>query len=149
MSDETAKIAAIAIKPEHYASMREVPEAQVGADGIEGSAWTTSVRRVTLLFAEQWADVQRELGAQIPWHARRANVLVSGLHPRDVLKRRIRLGEVELVVHGETRPCERMDQAYMGLKAALKRDLRGGVYGSVARPGRIAVGDTVEVLEES
>ncbi len=141
------RITAIAIKPDHYAPMREVAEANIRDDGIEGSAWASSVRRVTLLFAEQWAEVQDELGAELPWHLRRANVLVSGLHPRDVMKKRLRLGGVELEILGETKPCERMDQAHQGLKAALKRDMRGGVYGSVLQPGRIAVGDTVSVFE--
>lgn len=143
------RIVAIAIKPEHYAPMAEVPEAGVREDGIEGSAWATSVRRVTLLFAEQWAEVQRELGVEIPWHVRRANVLVSGMHPKDVMRKRIRLGTVELLIHGETKPCERMDDAHPGLKAVLRPDLRGGVYGSVVQPGRIAVGDTVALIPES
>lgn len=140
------KIIAIAIKPDHYAPMREVTEANLRDDGIEGSAWASSVRRVTLLFAEQWAEVQDELGVELPWHLRRANVLVSGLHPRDVMKKRLRLGGADLQIYGETKPCERMDQAHPGLKTALKRDMRGGVYGSVLLPGRIAVGDTVSVL---
>lgn len=149
MDAMNGKIVAIAIKPDHHAPMREVDEAAVAEEGIEGSAWASSVRRVTLLFAEQWDEVQRELGVELPWHIRRANVLVSGLHPRDVMKRRVRLGGVELEIHGETKPCERMDEAHMGLQAALKRDLRGGVYGSVVRAGQIRMGDTVCVLDES
>lgn len=149
MADVSAKIAALAIKPAHYAPMQEVPEVSVTAEGIEGSAWATSVRRVTLLFEEQWDEVQRELGATIPWPTRRANVLISGLRPQQVMKKRIRLGEVELDIHGETKPCERMDQAHGGLQGALKPDMRGGVYGSVARAGRIRVGDTVVILEQS
>lgn len=149
MAEIAAKITGLAIKPAHYAPMQEVPEVSVTAEGIEGSAWATSVRRVTLLFQEQWDEVQRELGATIPWPTRRANVLVAGLNPQQIMKMRVRLGEVELDIHGETKPCERMDQAHDGLKNALKPDMRGGVYGSVVRPGRIRVGDTVTVLGES
>lgn len=149
MADVSAKIAGLAIKPAHYAPMQEVPEVSVTAEGIEGSAWATSVRRVTLLFQEQWDEVQRELDATISWPTRRANVLIAGLRPQQIMKKRVRLGEVELDIHGETKPCERMDQAHNGLKNALKPDMRGGVYGSVVRPGRICVGDTVTVVGES
>jgi MOSC domain-containing protein YiiM len=149
MTQSSAKVSAIAIKPGHRAPMAEVPEVVVTEEGLSGSAWATSVRRVTLLFAEQWEEVQRELGAELPWHIRRANVLVSGLHPRDVLKKRVRLGEIELRIHGETKPCGRMDEAHPGLRGALKPDYRGGVYGTVLKPGRIAIGDTVTVLDES
>lgn len=149
MTDISGKISALAIKPAHYAPMQEVGEFFVTPEGIEGSAWASSVRRITLLFQEQWDEVQRDLGATIPWPTRRANVLVSGLRPQQLLKKRVLLGDVELDIHGETKPCERMDQAHDGLKNALKPDLRGGVYGSVVRPGRIRVGDTVCVLGES
>lgn len=146
MAEIQGRIAGLAVKPAHYAPMQEVAEVSVGAEGIQGSAWATSVRRITLLFQEQWDEVQRELDAAIPWPTRRANVLISGLRPQQLMKQRVRLGEVELLIHGETKPCERMDQAHDGLKDALKPDLRGGVYGSVVRPGRIRMGDTVTVL---
>jgi MOSC domain-containing protein YiiM len=149
MGDLSGKIEAIALKTDHRAPMREVTEANVFEDRIEGSAWATSVRGVTVLFVEQWEEVMRELGASLPWHARRANILVSGLLPSDVMKKRLRLGALELQIHGETRPCERMDEAHMGFQAALKPDMRGGVYESVARPGRIVVGDTVSIVDQS
>ncbi len=149
MPEPVGKVTGLAIKPAHYAPLQEVPDVSVTSEGIEGSAWASTVRRVTLLFQEQWDEVQRELDATIPWPTRRANVLIAGLRPQQLMKQRVRLGEVELDIHGETKPCERMDQAHEGLKNALKLDLRGGVYGSVVRPGRIRVGDTVTLLGES
>lgn len=149
MPELAGKVTGLAVKPAHYAPLQEVPEVSVTPEGIEGNAWASTARRITLLFQEQWDEVQRELDATIPWPTRRANVLVAGLHPRQLLKQRVRLGDVELDIHGETKPCERMDQAHDGLKNALKPDLRGGVYGSVVRPGQIRVGDTITVLGES
>jgi len=143
------RVEGLAIKPAHYAPLREVEAIAVTEDGIEGSAFATSVRRVTLLFAEQWDEIQRELGASLPWPLRRANVLVSGLRPQQLLKKTVRLGEVELRIHGETKPCGRMDDAHPGLKRALKTDCRGGVYGSVLRTGQIRVGDTIALVAES
>jgi MOSC domain-containing protein YiiM len=149
LNDIAGKVSGLAVKPAHYAPLCEVPEVAVTPEGIEGSAWASSVRRITLLFQEQWDEVQRELDAAIPWPTRRANVLVSGLRPQQLMKKRVRLCEVELDILGETKPCERMDQAHDGLKNALKPDMRGGVYGSVVRPGRIRVGDTIAVVGES
>lgn len=149
MGEISGSVTGLALKPAHYAPLNEVDEMAITLDGIEGNAFATSVRRVTLLFREQWEEVQRELGAPLPWPLRRANVLVSGLRPQQLLKRRVRLGEVELRIHGETKPCGRMDDAHPGLKRALKSDCRGGVYASVLRGGRVRKGDTVTVLEES
>lgn len=147
MTVQRGTVTGIAIKPDHRRPMVEVAQANVTVEGIEGSAWATSIRRVTLLFAEQWDEIQRELGVDLPWHTRRANVLISGLHPGNLVKQRVRIGSLELQIQGETRPCERMDEACPGLKEVLKPDLRGGVYGSVVQPGQIRVGDTVTVLE--
>ena len=63
MNAKTGKVIALAVKPDHYAAMQDAAAIEVAEDGIKGSAWATSVRRVTILFAEQWEDVQRELGA--------------------------------------------------------------------------------------
>lgn len=44
---------------------------------------------------------------------------------------------------GETRPCEQMEEAYGGLRAAMQPHWGGGAYGEVVRGGVIRVGDEV------
>jgi len=46
-------------------------------------------------------------------------------------------------IRGETRPCERMDEACPGLREALLPESRGGVFGIVLRGGEVETGDTV------
>ena len=47
--------------------------------GIDTENRPHGKREVTLLSAEAWAEVCRELGADLPWHKRRANFLVEGI----------------------------------------------------------------------
>lgn len=103
-------------------------------------------RGVTLVSAESWEDVCRELGAEVGWLARRANVLVSGVDLASTIGKTLRIGDVELRIHGETKPCGIMDKSFAGLRQALTPACRGGVFGEVLRGGRIVVGAGVWIL---
>ncbi len=103
-------------------------------------------RQVALIEAESWAAAIADLGADIPWHERRANLLVKGIRlPREA-GRIVAIGaslRIETTV--ECDPCSRMEEIAPGLKAALMPDWRGGVLGRVIEDGEIAVGDEVRI----
>lgn len=105
-------------------------------------------RQISLIEAESWAAAMADLGADIPWFERRANLLVEGLRlPREGGKV-IAIGEslrIETTV--ECDPCSRMEEIAPGLKAALLPDWRGGVLGRVISDGEIAVGDPVSIID--
>ena len=101
-------------------------------------------RQVTVVFREGWEDACRDLGAHVPWTARRANLLIANLDPPRAPGGLLRIGDVELEITMETKPCHLMDRARDGLRQALQPDWRGGVCCVVRRGGDIALGDTVE-----
>ena len=109
-------------------------------------------RQISLIEADSWAEAMADLGLTgedvLPWHVRRANLLVEGLRlPREVGKV-IAIGDsVRIEVTGECDPCSRMEEIAPGLKAALIPDWRGGVLGRVIEEGEIAVGDEIRIVE--
>lgn len=116
----------------------------VAGSGIEGNTCRSSTRQVTIIAKEQWEAMMRELGAAVDPAARRANVMVSGMDLARSRGRVLRLGGVRVRIRGETRPCERMDEALDGLRAAMDPEWRGGAFGEVLDDGPVRVGDAVD-----
>jgi MOSC domain-containing protein YiiM len=109
--------------------------------GVNGDARGKPGRRqVTVISRDAWEAACSELGVtHLPWTTRRANLLVDGIDLRGKIGYDLRIGDAVLTINGETRPCEVMERAYPGLKAALKPEWRGGVVCRVRQSGDIAV----------
>jgi len=128
--------------------MREIDECRVFVGrGLETENRPLGKRSVTLLSAESWVDVCKDLGVELPWYTRRANFLVSGLDLAMLIGRAITIGEVRVWIHNETKPCKLMDEQHLGLRETLVPEYRGGVYGQTLTEGTIRVGDAVRLAE--
>ena len=138
----------ILVYPERRGAARECREViAVAGVGLEGDHRRNPSRAVTLLSVEGWEEAMAKIGAGLPPRARRANLVVRGLDLGALAGRRLRVGGAEMVVRGETVPCERMDMQRAGLQEALRLEMRGGVFGPVERSGLIRLGDAVSVVE--
>ena len=138
------RLEAIWIKRAHRGPMDPVTRGTlVASRGLKGNADQGRRRQVTIIAHERWADLMRELGASISPLARRANLMISGIELAHSRHRILRVGGTRLRIGGETRPCERMDEAFDGLRLAMASDWGGGVHAEVLEDGEIAVGDEV------
>jgi MOSC domain-containing protein YiiM len=124
--------------------MDEVSEATVIAgQGIAGNVDRSRRRQVTIIEREVWESLMRELDANVSAASRRANLMISGVRLEQTRGRTLRVGAVRLAIGGETTPCERMDEALPGLRAAMQPNWGGGVFAQVVDDGLITVGDSV------
>ena len=139
------RIEAIFIKRAKRGRMDRAQRARlVAGRGIAGNANQGGARQVTLIATERWSELMRTLGATLPPSARRANVLLSGVDLEDSRGRTLRLRDCLLIIRGETRPCEQMEEALPGLQEAMRHRWAGGAYGEVVEGGNIAIGDPVD-----
>ncbi len=116
--------------------------------GLEGNANRGGKRQVTLLDVDSWEEMASEMGEALDPSLRRANLLVSGLSLRESRGRVLAVGKSLLRINGETRPCERMEEACTGLQEFMRPKWRGGAYAQVLEGGEIRVGDAVRWEEE-
>lgn len=111
--------------------------------GLVGNADSGGRRQVTIIARERWIELTAALGVDLDPRTRRANLMVSGI---DLVSSRaglLRVGTALLRINGETRPCERMEDAHPGLQALMRERWGGGAFAEVVEDGIIRVGDGV------
>lgn len=144
MTETSGKLERIWIKRSKRGPMDPAQKAvTVTEQGIIGNANQGGRRQVTVIEKEVFETIAHELGRPVDPMWRRANLLVSGISLALSRGRILRVGNLRLQIEGETKPCERMDEACPGLRRALEPDWRGGVYGIVLNDCEIQVGDPV------
>ena len=138
------KLEAIWVKRAKRGPMDPQNEIELVSDrGIRDNANQGGRRQVTIIEQEVWQALMDAVGADLePWR-RRANLMVSGHALRDSRGKILRIGACRIVIKGETKPCNRMDEAFQGLRQAMFPEWGGGAFGQVLDDGVIRVGDPV------
>lgn len=98
-------------------------------------------RQVTVISRERWTEITESLGVDLDPSTRRANLMVSGLDLQNSRGRVLKIGQARLLINGETRPCERMEEACAGLQSLMRERWGGGAFAEVIDGGEIRVGD--------
>lgn len=143
-ASDRGRLEAIWIKSMRRGPMLPRNEAVLrAARGLVGNTDQRGKRQVTVIQQERWKELMRALGADLGPENRRANLMISTLDLEDSHGRILQIGDCRLRVLGETRPCERMDEALSGLQEAMRSRWGGGVFTEVLDDGTIRIGDPV------
>jgi MOSC domain-containing protein YiiM len=115
----------------------------VAGRGLAGNANQGGRRQVTIFSKETWERATAPFEDPPAPQVRRANLLVSGVDLVQSRGKILQIGTVRIRIAGETRPCEQMDAARAGLRAALEEPWAGGAFGEIVDDGEIQVGAAV------
>ena len=141
------EIVAIARHLEQRAPIEELSSVRITLEsGVESDCHgQPGPSQITVVSEEAWSDAIAELGVELSWTLRRANLLIRGIDLFDTTGMRLHLGDVVLEITGENDPCWLMDKQHRGLRKALTPRWRAGVACRVVTPGIIKIGDRVSI----
>jgi MOSC domain-containing protein YiiM len=142
--------------PESGAPPERREAVEIRPDGVEGDRYRRGDGRfqldgcaVTLVAAEALDAVREETGIDVSDGRHRRNVVVEGFGPGmdDLLDATVAVGDARLRPTRRRPPCAHVESlaGEDGLASAL-RD-RGGLCCDVIDPGRVAVGDPVDIVD--
>ena len=139
----TGHLIGIARHSKSRAPIEELTSARITLErGVEGDCHgEPGPSQVTVVSEEGWHAAIAELGAELSWTLRRANLLIRGVELLKTTGTRLRLGEIVLEITGENEPCWVMDQQHRGLRKALTPQWRAGVACRVLAAGVVRLGD--------
>jgi MOSC domain-containing protein YiiM len=142
------RLVGIARREQKRAEMETLENAEISEEtGVANdSRGKPGKRQVTIISRAAWAAACDDLGRQIPWTTRRANLLVEGVDLPQRTGDVIEIAGVRLLVTMEVDPCSRMEEQFEGLREALTPEWRGGVACTVLKGGSVRLGDDVSVL---
>jgi len=143
------EVIAIAYREKPRAPMQTVLQSEITLEaGLSGDCrGRARGRQVTVLTEEGWQAACAELGEELPWTTRRANLLVRGVDLNGRVGTLLKIGEAELVITDECAPCSVMEKARKGLRRALMPGWRAGATCRVVRAGQVRVGDGAELQD--
>ena len=144
------KVIEIAVREESRGPMEVLASAKVSfAQGIgdDSRGRIQNDRQVTIMTKESWDAVCEHFGRKLHWTLRRANILVEGIDLENSAGKTIQIGNFRVQVTKELKPCERMDEQFIGLTEALVPNWRGGVACKLLSEGLVNEGDRVAFVE--
>ena len=143
------KVKAISISKEKGTQKVNVPEAELLADfGIEGDAHAGNWHRQVSLLGSESIDKMIEKGAKVAPGSFAENITTEGI---DLLALKIgdklKLGEdVELEITQFGKKCHSRCEIFEQVGDCIMP--REGIFARVINPGRLHVGDSIEVADD-
>ncbi|NUM50225.1 MAG: MOSC domain-containing protein [Flavobacteriales bacterium] len=104
-------------------------------------------KQISILSEESWNEVCKDLGQKLHWTKTNANLLLQGFDLKSSIGKMITIGNFKIEITGDIIPSDEFNEVYVGLKEALSKNNRAGVYAKVIVEGVVSEGDYVRIIE--
>ena len=102
--------------------------------------------QLSLIESENIDEYNIKFGINIPYIDFRRNIVTKGIKLNDLIGKKLKVGNVELVAIGLCRPCRHLTEM-LDQKNILKEFMRkGGLRCQILSSSKINIGDKIEVV---
>ena len=146
-----AEVFKIGIAANNNQPIKEVIAIEVLANkGIVGDRhfddFNNPFNQLSLIESENIDDYNIKFGLNIPYIDFRRNVVTKGIKLNDLIGKKLKVGNVELVAIELCRPCRHLTEM-LDQKNILKEFMRkGGLRCQILSSSKINIGDKIEVV---
>lgn len=162
MGIESLRVKGIYISPDKGLPMQKVHQVvAIEGQGLEGDRYTKglgfwqnvpnvregAVRQVTLISSKDIEEASREAGTSFKPEDTRRQILIAGdINLRDLIGKKFRIGDVEMLGVEECKPCKRPSElsGKDGFETAFRN--RGGLRAQILNFGVIKEGQEMVVI---
>ncbi len=140
----------IGVRPEKKADLVALDRVEINENGLVGDHRARPGKRAVSLIQYEHLPVIASLCGHEEVIAAdlRRNIVVRGINLLGLRNRRFRIGTAILQGTGLCAPCSRME-AILGEGGYTAMRGHGGIIASVESAGHVAIGDTVESIEDA
>jgi MOSC domain-containing protein YiiM len=102
-------------------------------------------KQIAIVTEESWNEVCVDLGCKLHWTKTNANLLLQGVDLKNTVGKFVTIGNFKIEITGEIIPDQEYDEIYKGLKDALSKNSRAGVYAKVITEGVVSEKDSFRI----
>ena len=146
-----AKVFKLGITANNNQPIKEVNSIEVLANkGILGDRhfhdFNDPYNQLSLIESENIDEYNIKFGLNIPYIDFRRNIITKGIKLNDLIGKKLKVGNVELVAIELCRPCRHLIEM-LDQKNILKEFMRkGGLRGQILTSSKINIGDKIELI---
>ena len=103
--------------------------------------------QVTLINLEEINNFNNQIKLNIDAKDFRRNIIISGINLNELINKKIKINEVNLIIHEICQPCKYLQDKLKTPSLVKMLVNKSGVRAEIIKSGSLSVGDTIKIIK--
>ena len=103
--------------------------------------------QVTLINLEEINNFNNQIKQNIDAKDFRRNIIISGINLNELINKKIKINEVNLIIHEICQPCKYLQDKLKTPSLVKMLVNKSGVRAEIIKSGSLSVGDTIKIIK--